>query len=300
MRHSQLRSFHAVAESGSFTAAAQRCRVSQPTITTQVRGLEKSFAVELFLRRGRRVELTEAGRGLFEITRRMFSQETEALDFLNECRDLRTGHLRVGSVGPYHVTDMLVAFNRRHPGLYVSVSIGNSQETVQDLLDYKTDVAVLAHIDADPRLVAIPYARPEVVVFVNRAHPLAKKARLRLADLDGQPMIVREPGSTTRRAVDAALQKAGIRPRIVMEIGSRESIREAVAKGIGIGTVSEAEFIPDPRLKALRVSDAEIYTYAHVVYLRERQNARLVHAFLSVLPPLLSQEGRRALKAMAA
>ena len=63
MRHSQLRSFHAVAESGSFTAAAQRCRVSQPTITTQVRGLERSFAVELFLRRGRRVELTEAGRG---------------------------------------------------------------------------------------------------------------------------------------------------------------------------------------------------------------------------------------------
>ena len=73
-----------------------------------------------------------------------------------------------------------------------------------------------------------------------------------------------------------------MRPRIVMEIGSRESIREAVAKGIGIGTVSEAEFIPDPRLKALRVSDAEIYTYAHVVYLRERQNARLVRAFLSV------------------
>jgi aminoethylphosphonate catabolism LysR family transcriptional regulator len=299
MRYSQLRSFHAVAESGSFTAAAQRCRVSQPTITTQVRGLEKGFAVELFLRRGRRVELTEAGRGLFEITRRMFSQETEALDFLNESRDLRTGHLRVGSVGPYHVTDMLVAFNKRFPGLYVSVSIGNSLAAMRDLLDYKTDVAVLAHIGSDERLVAIPYAQPEVVVFVNRAHRLARKARLRLADLDGEPMIVREPGSTTRRAFDAALQKAGVRPRIVMEVGSRESIREAVAKGIGIGTVSEAEFIPDPRLKALRVSDAEIYTYAHVVYLRERQNARLVRAFLSVLPPLLSQEGRRVLKAVA-
>lgn len=300
MRHSQLRSFHAVAESGSFTAAAQRCRVSQPTITTQVRALEKGFAIELFLRRGRRIELTEAGRGLFEITRRMFSQETEALDFLNECRDLRTGHLRVGSVGPYHVTDMLVAFNKRFPGLYVTVSIGNSLAAMRDLLDYKTDVAVLAHIDPDERLIAIPYARPEVVVFVNRGHPLAKKARLRLADLDGEPMIVREPGSTTRRAVEGAMQKAGVRPRIVMEVGSRESIREAVAKGIGIGTVSEAEFIPDPRLKALRVSDAEIYTYAHVVYLRERQNARLVRAFLSVLPSLLSPEGKRTLKAATA
>jgi aminoethylphosphonate catabolism LysR family transcriptional regulator len=300
MRYSQLRSFHAVAESGSFTAAAQRCRVSQPTITTQVRALEAGFSVELFARRGRRVELTEAGRGLFEITRRMFSQETEALDFLNECRDLRTGHLRVGAVGPYHVTDMLVAFNRRFPGLYVSVSIGNSQAMVRDLVDYKTDVAVLAHIDPDARLVAIPYARTEVVVFANRAHPLARKAKIRLADLDGLPMIVREPGSTTRRAMDTALQKAKVRPRIVMEIGSRESIREAVAKGIGLGSVSEAEYIPDPRLKAIRVTDAEIYTYAHVVYLRERQNARLVRAFLSVLPPLLTQEGRRALKAAAA
>lgn len=300
MRYSQLRSFHAVAECGSFTAAAQRCRVSQPTITTQVRSLETAFSIELFVRRGRRVELTEAGRGLFEITRRMFSQETEALDFLNESRDLRTGHLRVGSVGPYHVTDMLVAFNKRYPGLYVSVRIGNSQAMVRDLIDYKTDVAVLAHIDPDARLVAIPYARTEVIVFANRAHPLARKSTIRLADLDGVPMIVREPGSTTRRAMDAALQKGKVKPRVVMEIGSRESIREAVAKGIGLGSVSEAEFIPDPRLKPLRVTDAEIYTYAHVVYLRERQNARLVRAFLSVLPPLLSQEGRRALKAAAA
>ena len=91
-----------------------------------------------------------------------------------------------------------------------------------------------------------------------------------------------------------------MRPRIVAkEIGSRESIREAVAKGIGIGTVSEAEFIPDPRLKALRVSDAEIYTYASCTC-ASAEDARLVRAFLSVLPPLLSQEGRRALKAATA
>ena len=74
-----------------------------------------------------------------------------------------------------------------------------------------------------------------------------------------------------------------------MEIGSRESIREAVAKGIGLGVVSEAEFIPDPRIHALPVTDAEIYTYAHVVYLKERQNARLVRAFLDVLSGLLGR-----------
>jgi LysR family transcriptional regulator, low CO2-responsive transcriptional regulator len=78
-----------------------------------------------------------------------------------------------------------------------------------------------------------------------------------------------------------------------MEIGSRESIREAVAKGIGLGVVSEAEFVPDPRLRALPVTDAEIYTYAHVVHLAERRNARLVRAFLQVLKGLLPITGRR-------
>jgi aminoethylphosphonate catabolism LysR family transcriptional regulator len=287
MRHTQLRSFHAVAQGGSFTAAAKVLGVSQPTVTTQVKSLEREFGVELFRRRGRRVELTESGSGLLDITRRLSADEKEAADYLNETRELKTGHLRVGAVGPYHVTDMLAAFNARHPGLYVSVAVGNSRQTLADLLDYRTDVAVLAHVDPDPRLVAIPYRRHKVVAFCPADHAFARRRSIRLRDLEGQPMIVREAGSTTRRAFDQALDRAGVRPRIVMEIGSRESIREAVAKGIGLGVVSEAEFIPDPRIRALPVADAEIYTYAHVVHLQERQNARLVRAFLAVLRGLL-------------
>jgi len=293
MRHTQLRSFHVVARSGSFTAAARECRVSQPTITTQVKTLEREFGVELFVRRGRRIELTDVGRGLLDITLRLFSHEKEAVDFLNETRELKTGHLRVGAVGPYHVTDMLAAFNRRYPDIYVSVAINNSRDTVRDLLDYRTDVAVLAHLDPDPRLVTIPYRRHRVIAFVHRGHPFAKRRSLRIRDFEGQRMIVREPGSTTRRAMEDALRQAEVSPKIVMEIGSRESIREAVAKGIGLGVVSEAEFIPDPRIRALPVTDAEIFTHAHVVYLKERQKARLVGAFLSMLGGLL-QRGPRS------
>ncbi|MDP2372804.1 LysR substrate-binding domain-containing protein [Reyranella sp.] len=297
MRHTQLRSFHAVAQRLSFTAAARELGVSQPTITTQVKSLEGEFGVELFVRRGRRIELTETGGGLLAITRRLFADEKEAADYLNETRGLKTGHLRVGAVGPYHVTDMLAAFNARHPGLYVSVTVANSRDTLRDLLDYRTDVAVLAHVDPDPRLVAIPYRRHRVVAFCHVAHPFARKRSLRARDLQGQRLIVREPGSTTRLAFEQAMAKAGVRPKVVMEIGSRESIREAVAKGIGLGVVSEAEFIPDPRIHVLPVTDAEIYTYAHVVYLRERQSARLVRAFLAVLSGLLAVTpavGRRA------
>lgn len=287
MRHTQLRSFHAVAQRLSFTAAARELGVSQPTITTQVKSLEQEFGVELFVRRGRRIELTETGGGLLDITRRLFADEREASDYLNETRGLRTGHLRVGAVGPYHVTDMLAAFNARYPGLYVSVAVGNSRDTLRDLLDYRTDVAVLAHVDPDSRLVAIPYRRHRVVVMCPANHAFAQRRSLRARDMEGERLIVREAGSTTRRAFDQAMRDKDVRPKVVMEIGSRESIREAVAKGIGLGVVSEAEFIPDPRIRALQVGDAEIYTYAHVVHLRERQNARLVRAFLDVLDDLL-------------
>ena len=287
MRHTQLRSFHAVAQRLSFTAAARALGVSQPTITTQVKSLEAEFGLELFVRRGRRIELTETGGGLLDITRRLFADEKEASDYLNETRGLKTGHLRVGAVGPYHVTDMLAAFNTRYPGIYVSVTVGNSRDTLRDLLDYRTDVAVLAHVDPDLRLIAIPYRRHKVVVMCPVDHAFAQRRTLRARDMEGQRLIVREAGSTTRRAFDQAMREADTRPKVVMEIGSRESIREAVAKGIGLGVVSEAEYIPDPRIHALPVTDAEIYTYAHVVYLKERQNARLVRAFLDVLGGLL-------------
>ncbi len=280
MRHTQLRSFHAVAQRMSFTVAARELGVSQPTITTQVKSLEQEFGVELFVRRGRRIELTETGDGLLDITRRLFADEK--------------GHLRVGAVGPYHVTDMLAAFNARYPGIYVSVTVGNSRDTLRDLLDYRTDVAVLAHVDPDTRLVAIPYRKHRVVVMCPADHEFSSRRSIRARDMEGQRLIVREAGSTTRRAFDQAMREKDVRPKVVMEIGSRESIREAVAKGIGLGVVSEMEFIPDPRIRALQVSDAEIYTYAHVVHLRERQNARLVRAFLAELSGLLaaSPDGR--------
>lgn len=294
MRHTQLRSFHAVARGGSFTAAAKALGVSQPTVTTQVKALEQEFGVELFARRGRRIELTEIGSGLLDITRRLSADEKEAADYLNETRELRTGHLRVGAVGPYHVTDMLAAFNARHPGLYVSVAVGNSRQTLADLIEYRTDVAVLAHVDPDPRLEAIPYRRHRVVVICPSDHSFARKKSVQLREMEGERLIVREAGSTTRRAFEAALDRQGVVPKVVMEIGSRESIREAVAKGIGLGVVSEAEYIPDPRIRALPVSDAEIFTYAHVVYLKERQNARLVRAFLAVLSGLLEGGSKQA------
>lgn len=289
MRLTQLRSFHAVARAGGFTGAARLLHISQPTVTTQVRFLEETYGAELFYRRGHKVTLTPLGAQLFELAQRIFALESETVHLLQDSGELKSGHLRVGAVGPFHVTEMLAQFNRRFPGMQVSVRVGNSQEALAALVDYQTDVAVLAQFTDDPRFHSVPYSRHPIVVFVHRSHPFAARKSIRIADLEGEGMILREKGSTTRKALDDALAKAGVTPRVIMEIGSREAIREAVIMGVGIGAVSEIEYIPDPALRMVKVRDAQMYTHAHVVCLEERRAARLVKAFLEIVGELQRQ-----------
>ena len=287
MRLTQLRSFHAVARAGGFTGAARLLHISQPTFTTQVRFLEETYGVELFHRRGHKVTLTPLGAQLYDLAQRIFALEGETVHLLEDSGELKSGILRVGAVGPFHVTEMLARFNRSYPGVDVSVRVGNSEVVQQELLDYRTDVAVLAQFTDDPRFHAVPYSRHPIVVFVNRRHRFATRRSIRIAELEGEPMIVREEGSTTRKALDDALRKARVKPRIAMEIGSREAIREAVIMGVGIAAVSEIEYVANPEIRSVAVSDAEMYTYAHVFCLNERREARLVRAFLGIVGELL-------------
>jgi aminoethylphosphonate catabolism LysR family transcriptional regulator len=300
MRLTQLRSFHAVARAGGFTGAARLLHISQPTVTTQVRFLEEAYGIELFYRRGHKVTLTPLGEQLFGMAQKIFALEAETTHLLEDSGELKSGHLRVGAVGPFHVTEMLTRFNQRYPGVNVSVRVGNSEVVQQDLLDYRTDVAVLAQFTSDPRFHAVPYSRHPIVVFVPRAHRFAGRRSIRIAELEGEPMILREEGSTTRKALDDALRRAKVRPRVAMEIGSREAIREAVIMGVGIAAVSEIEYIPDPGIRRVAVSDAQMYTYAHVFCLKERREARLVKAFLEIVGDLLRRRPAVRIRTKAA
>lgn len=296
MRLTQLRSFHAVARVGGFTAAAKLLHISQPTVTTQVRFLEETYGIELFYRRGHKVTLTPLGEQLYGVAQKIFTLESEIVHMLEDSGELKSGHLRVGAVGPFHVTEMLAEFNQRFPAMQVSVRVGNSEAVLETLVGYQTDVAVLAHFTDDPRFHFVPYRRHPVVLFVHRSHRFAGRKSIRIAELQGEGMILREVGSTTRKALADALEKAGVTPRILMEIGSREAIREAVIKGVGIGAVSEIEYVPNPEICMVRVSDANIFTHANVVCLKERRGARLVKAFFGIVEDLQRKGSARARK----
>jgi LysR family transcriptional regulator, low CO2-responsive transcriptional regulator len=280
MTYASLRAFHVVAFHGSFTRAAESLGVTQPTLSAQVKALEESYGVALLDRRGRGVAATSLGERLLEITRRLFLLEEEADELLSRARDLTAGHLRVAAGGPYYAVPLLAAFGARYPGVHISLSIGNSEQVLDALLHYRADVAVISDLEPDPRLEAIPYAEHRLVVFVPRRHPWARTRGIRLRDLEGQPMVLREIGSMTRRLFEQAIAKAKVAPRVVMEIESREAVSEAVAAGLGLGVVSEAELGHDERLAAVQVTDVTMLTREYVVCLKERRRLRIVSAFL--------------------
>ena len=287
MNHAQIRAFHAVATEGSFTKAARLLGVSQPAVTIQVRALEEAYGVNLLHRSGQRVSLTDLGDGLLEHTRRIFDLEQEADELLTAARELRGGHLKAGADGPYFVMGLLASFISLYPGVRVTVAMGNSQSVLRDLIEYRTDVAVVARIDDDRRFFAKPYSRQRVVIFVPRGHQWAKRRSIHLAELEGQPMVLREKGSSTRQILEEALKQANVAPRVVMEIGSREALHEAVAAGLGIGVVTESELGQDDRLATLKIADATLEAREYVVCLKERCSVRTVQAFFD-----LANEGR--------
>jgi DNA-binding transcriptional LysR family regulator len=178
------------------------------------------------------------------------------------------------------VVPFLASFAERYPAVHISLSIGNSEEILDSLAHYRADVAVVADVEADPRLERILCAEHRLVAFVPRQHAWARRRGVRIHDFEDQPIIMREIGSKTRQLLELAMAKAKVRSRVVMEIESREAVREAVAAGLGIGVVSEAEFGHDERLIAVPITEAELGTREYLVCLRERRRLRIVSAFL--------------------
>jgi LysR family transcriptional regulator, low CO2-responsive transcriptional regulator len=285
----QLRSFHAVAHAGSVTKAAQMLHVSQPTVTIQLRQLESAYGVELFHRTPRGLQLTDVGRSLFALSERIFALEQEAVNLLTDARGALVGELRVAGVGPYFVMRMLSAFSRRYPEIQLSLSLGNSAEVVEGLREYRADVGVVGQPAGHPppgsRLAAVRYSRQRVVLFVHRDHRWASRKGVRIEELAEEPLIVREAGSVSRRALEHALSEAGVQATAGMEVG-REGVWEAVAAGLGAGITTDVEFPRDDRLHMLPIVDAAVETDAYVITLSERQEAPLIRAFMSLAAEL--------------
>lgn len=280
---SGLRAFHAVAQFESFTRAARARGVSQPTLSAQVRSLEESYGIRLFDRLGRNVRLTALGQSLFVITARLAAAEDEASDFLAGTKTLTRGHLRLAADSAGHILDVLARFKETHPGLTFGLTIGNSQNVLDQVLAYEADVAITARQTSDPRIHALRLRTDRLVGFVAAGHPFARRRSVPIEAMAGADLVLRERGSVTREVFEARLVEAGIRPGTLLEVQSREAVREAVAAGLGLGVVFGSEFRPGEGLRRLAISGADLAVAEYAVCLEERRRIPLVRAFMDAL-----------------
>jgi LysR family transcriptional regulator, low CO2-responsive transcriptional regulator len=285
----QLRTFKTVADLNSFSIAAQRLKLSQPSVSYQVKELEETLGLPLLDRLGKRVQLTEAGTALYGYARRMLDVLDEATVAIEELRGIRRGTLRVGAsttVGIYLLPAALGAFKKLHPGLVISLEIGTRERVQEQVLRNELDLAVVGPALKDPELAIIPFLSDELVVVAPAGHALAGKRALTLKDLAGQPFIMREASSGSRLSLEKAARKAGAKLSVAMELGSNGAIKHAVESGLGLAVISRyatgLEF-SSGRLVELKVRGFPIRRDWNIVHLRHRKLPASVTAFIDFL-----------------
>lgn len=282
MKYIQLRAFHTVAREQSVSRAADALNVTQPAVTLHVQALEDAYGVTLFNRTKTGVTLTPDGQDLYELTGRMFAEEADIQAFLQGTAALERGHLSISADGPHVALDLVSEYRTRYPGIDVAMSLGNADETLADVMTGRVDAALLANPPKNNTLTRVPVLRQSMVAVVARTHPWAKKKNIALADLAGQPVILRETGSMTRRTLESALVRKGIDIDPVMELGSREAVKEAAAHGLGIGFMQERETVGDERVVGIGIRDLRETNLDTLVCLKRSAGRRTIKALIGV------------------
>ena len=274
--HKQLRSFHAVARSGGFTAAAKVLKISQPTITQQVQDLEIRFKTELFYRRGRSVGLSPAGQQLFEITRSLFGYEDEAIRLLENLGALGTGTLRLGSVAPPVGIELTSEIEGAFPGLKVKVSFPSDRTALQAIHDFDLDIAVLTDGWRDQRLNAVRYRRHPVHALVRSDHPWSRRHSIPLADLAKERLILQSERGEIRRLLTDVCRLHGAELVPAIEVDNEQAQHHAVINAMGIAFVSSAEHIDNSLLRRIPLAQSTVYVDYHLCCLKSRADRPLI------------------------
>lgn len=286
----QLEVFLAVADSHSFSRGGEIVSLAQSTASQHVRALEEELGTRLFDRNVSQVSLTEAGRIFYDHARRICRACDKAKTVLRRFQGLDEAILHVGaSTTPAScmIPDMLGRFSSDYPGIRVELAQGDSRAMVRSVVDGDVELAVTGG-RFDEEQVQYEQMGGERILLVGTA--AMRTAKLTdAASLKKLPLIVREPGSGTRQAVDAALFKAGVphgELKIVAQLGSSEAVRRAVLGGAGVAFISAlavARELEDGRLKEIRIPGIRIKRNFYLAIRRGRSLSPAAEVFVKAL-----------------
>lgn len=271
----QLRSLEAVVRLGGVGRAARELHLAQPTVSTQMKELATALGVPLFEARGRGLVPTPVAERLAATVREIgaawqrFEEDAAAL------QGLKRGRLRIAAVTTteYFLPDLLGPFARQYPGIEIELAVENRDAVVARLERGDDELAAMMLPPPHLPLARWPFLENPLVLIAAADHPLAKRRRLKLADLVEHPLLVREAGSGTRAAAEQAFAEHGVHWPPRMALGSNEAIKHAVRAGLGLAVLSRHTLAADPAadgLAVLPVAGFPLRRRWHLVWRQDR------------------------------
>jgi DNA-binding transcriptional LysR family regulator len=265
----QLKIFDVVAEHLNITKASQEVRISQPSVSKQLRLLERECGLKFYVKNGRGIRLTDDGR-LFQVAVKPIVEQTEKLKrtFVNQAGGARAKTLIVGSTpsaAGFFLPAVLKSFVQRHPTVHPSLRTGYPQAIEEMVLNGEVEIALTTTLPGHPEIVAETIHREDIVAVVSAKHPLAAKRRLDEAELVQAPFVM-----TTRGRIAEEIARMGLKLNIVIWCESIELKKAAVQAGLGVGLFyrgSAESGLREGYFKAIKISRLkEIQITCFVIY----------------------------------
>jgi LysR family transcriptional regulator, hydrogen peroxide-inducible genes activator len=282
----QLRYFCAVAETGSFSRAAEQSHVAQPSLSQQIAKLENELGAQLFDRLGRSVRLTDLGKTFLPRARAVLRELEAARGDVVERKDSVAGPLVVGvipTIAPYFLPPQLTAFTRQFPQAELTVVEEITPVLLDRLRAGLIDVAILALPIRGHEFDAFPLLTERLFAALPKKHALARRSSLSLKDLRKEPFLLLRDGHCFRGTAVAACDRARLNPQIVFESGQFSSILSMVGTGMGVSIIPEMAVEKNPRCRYVRIADDQATRTVGAIVLRGRSLTRIHHAFLAHL-----------------
>lgn len=287
-----LEVFCRIVELKSFTRAAEAVSLTQPTVSGHIKDLEDELGLRLLDRAGRTVTPTRAGAILHTYAQRILGLRAEAQQAIQKHKGGLTGDLALGASsipGAYLLPPLIALFKRDHPDAAIALAIQGSREIVRGVGDGRYEVGMVGARFAEARVHYQRYAEDELVLAVPTGHPWVGRNAVRLRDLFGEPIVMRERGSGTRQVMEKALAEHGLdrdRLRVVLEVTGNEAVRQAMKAGVGVAVISRRAVADDIRgglVAAIRFREARLMRAFFLVTHRTRSRSPLGTAFVAFL-----------------
>ena len=277
-----------VAELGSFSKAAEALFLTQPTISEHIRTLEDELGVRLLDRLGRGAAVTKGGALLLSHAHRMLALSREARQAMESFLGRMSGELLVGAStipGEYILPALIGRFKEKFPDIAITLLIGGSQAVTDWVVEGRAEIGVVGARSSHRSIESRELFPDDIVLIVSAAHPWHGRKQVTMDELRAEPLLLRERGSGTRKALETALEAAGTgiaALRVVGEMGSTQAIKQAVKAGVGVSLLSRRAVEEECRagsLWCLRVKDLKISRAFYLVTHRDRSRSPLAEAF---------------------